>query len=224
MFGLEKTLIVVYKDEMLVNQLKKLVETNDDKQGDEIVGTADNSINIVAWNEKVWLGNKKAGNIKDKVLFLGNIKGTVKLIPVLDLKFDQYGVKYGWAGNQAVLYTDHKAVAGKEAYLSFVSELSKLPVPEMIKKPKNACIIDGEKEAETEVVKAEEESKAKIPAFLLKAKDTVEKGAEVLGKASTKAASAAEDIFRDKNAVTRQQLFYGVMNLYLDELQEFMDA
>lgn len=74
------------------------------------------------------------------------------------------------------------------------------------------------------MVKAEEESKAKIPAFLLKAKDTVEKGAEVLGKASTKAASAAEDIFRDKNAVTRQQLFYGVMNLYLDGLQEFMDA
>lgn len=70
MFGMPKTLIVVYKDEMLMNQLKKLVETNDD------------SINIVSWTEKVWLGNKKAGNIKDKVLFLGEIKGTDKLIPV----------------------------------------------------------------------------------------------------------------------------------------------
>ena len=77
-----KTLIVVYKDEMLMNQLKKLAETNDDSESGDIVSTTDDSINIVSWTEKVWLGNKKAGNIKDKVLFLGEIKGTDKLIPV----------------------------------------------------------------------------------------------------------------------------------------------
>ena len=82
MFGMPKTLIVVYKDEMLMNQLEKLVETNDDSESGDIVGTTDDSINIVSWTEKVWLGNKKAGNIKDKVLFLGEIKGTDKLIPV----------------------------------------------------------------------------------------------------------------------------------------------
>lgn len=82
MFGMPKTLIVVYKDEMLMNQLKKLVETNDDSESGDIVGTTDDSINIVSQTEKVWLGNKKAGNIKDKVLFLGEIKGTDKLIPV----------------------------------------------------------------------------------------------------------------------------------------------
>lgn len=82
MFGMPKTLIAVYKDEMLMNQLKKLVETNDDSESGDIVGTTDDSINIVSWTEKVWLGNKKAGNIKDKVLFLGEIKGTDKLIPV----------------------------------------------------------------------------------------------------------------------------------------------
>ena len=30
MFDMSQTLIVVYKDEMLLNQLKKLVETKDD--------------------------------------------------------------------------------------------------------------------------------------------------------------------------------------------------
>lgn len=54
MFGAE-TLIVVYKDEMLANQLKKLVETKDDIEGGKIVGTKDMSINIVSWTEKVWL-------------------------------------------------------------------------------------------------------------------------------------------------------------------------
>ena len=75
MFETKKTLIVVYKDELLMNQLKKMVETHDDnEQG--VVGTRDDSINIVSWTEKVWLENKKAGNIQGKILFLGEIKGT----------------------------------------------------------------------------------------------------------------------------------------------------
>ncbi|MCI6995655.1 MAG: hypothetical protein MR936_02405 [Eubacterium sp.] len=49
MFGMAKTLIVVYKDEMLMNQLKKMVETKDDGGDEQIVGTRDASINIVAW-------------------------------------------------------------------------------------------------------------------------------------------------------------------------------
>ena len=57
MFNKTKSLIVVYKDEMLVNQLKKLVETKDDISDDEIVGTRDNSVKIVPWTEKVWLDN-----------------------------------------------------------------------------------------------------------------------------------------------------------------------
>lgn len=56
----------------------------------------------------MWLDNKKAGNIQGKILFLGDIKGTDELIPVLDIKFDNYGVKYGFAGNQAVLFADTK--------------------------------------------------------------------------------------------------------------------
>ena len=92
MFETKKTLIVVYKDELLMNQLKKLIETRDDAD-EGIVGTKDDSINVVSWTEKVWLGNKKAGNIQGKILFLGDIKGTDELIPVLDVQFDEYGVK-----------------------------------------------------------------------------------------------------------------------------------
>ena len=79
-----QTLIVVYKDEMLANQIKKLIETKDDAEG-AVTGTRDNSINVVTWTEKVWLANKKAGNITSKVLFLGDIKGVDALIPVIDV-------------------------------------------------------------------------------------------------------------------------------------------
>ena len=63
MFETRNTLIVIYKDELLLNQLKKLVETHDDsdQMGND---TKDESINLVSWTEKVWPGEKKAGNIK----------------------------------------------------------------------------------------------------------------------------------------------------------------
>ena len=68
MLETKKTLIVVYKDELLLNQLKKMVETHDDnEQG--LVGTRDDSINIVSWTEKKWLEQKKAGNIQGKILY-----------------------------------------------------------------------------------------------------------------------------------------------------------
>lgn len=229
MFGMAKTLIVVYKDEMLMNQLKKLVETNDDSETGEIIGTTDDSINIVSWTEKVWLGNKKAGNIRDKVLFLGDIKGTDKLIPVIDVVFDDCGVKFGWAGNQAILYSDIKALSDREAYISFLGKLAELPIPEMIKKPQNINIEDQNAESadtdetpvEIEIVERKEVKKEH--AFFRKAKEALATGAEAVGKAGSIVADKAGDIFRDRNAVRRQQLFYGVVNLYNHGLEKFMN-
>ena len=68
-----KTLIVVCKEEMYINQLRKLVETKDDSDS-SITGTQDGSIQIVAWDDKTWLAQKKAGNISNKVLFIGDVK------------------------------------------------------------------------------------------------------------------------------------------------------
>lgn len=226
MFNITKTLIVVYKDEMLVNQFKKLVETKDDVDGNITVGTKDGSINIVSWNEKVWLGNKKAGNIKDKVLFLGDIKGTDKLIPVIDVKFNEYGVKFGWAGNQAAIFTDVKALHNRGDYMEFINKLSELPVPEMIKKPKNLKIDisenNPESEESTEVANMEKEKKTQL--FFNKAKEKLAMGADVVGKAGIKVVAKTEDLLRDKNAVTKQMLFYGVVKLYENGLEEFMNA
>ena len=228
MFEMEKTLIVVYKDEMLVNQLKKLVETKDDNDNAEVVGTTDNSINIVAWNEKVWLENKKAGNIKSKVLFLGSIKGTDKLIPVIDVKYDKHGVKYGWAGNQAIVYANPKEITNREKYVEFINDLSNLPVPDIVKNPKDSKLkkvaenLPKFNVAETIRQRVKQE-KVKVPEFLQKAKKAVKKEVEVVGEAGSKAVNAAEDLFRDKNIVMKQQLFYGVVNLYNNDLEQFMN-
>ena len=219
MFTASKPLIVVYKDEMILNQLKKLVESKDDTS-EKIVGSKDGSINIVAWTEKVWLANKKPGNIQGKILFINYIKGTDKLIPVLDVKFNEYGIRYGWAGNQAILYVNSKELIERSSYLNFISELSKLPIPEMYKQPKNTKIkvIDENRE---DLQSEQQDNDCKN--LFLKAKEQLSKGVNQIEKAGIKVAMNAEDYLRDKNYLVTQMLFYGIVHLYNDGLDEFMN-
>lgn len=232
MFETKKTLIVVYKDELLMNQLKKMVETHDDND-ESIVGTRDDSFNIISWTEKVWNGNKKAGNIQGKILFLGDIKGTDKLIPVLDVKFDDCGVKYGWAGNQAVLFADSKILSDRQTYDEFLEKLSELPVPNVLKTMKDNVVstgTDSESENAEEMQDIEvldEDGKAsnpQVPKLFKAAQKAIESGAEAVGKVGTQVAAWSEELFRNKKLMKRQMLFYGVIHLYNDGLEEFMNA
>lgn len=223
MLETKKTLIVVYKDELLMNQLKKMIETHDDAEN-EVVGTKDNSINVVSWTEKVWLGNKKAGNIQGKILFLGDIKGTDKLIPVIDVKFDDCGVKYGWAGNQAVLYVEPEALTSREGYDEFLKKLSDLPVPNFLKTMKQDIVENAGEEPVVEITKQEEtDGEKEAPAFLNVAKKILDSGADAFEKVSEQVAVKSEEIFRNKSLMKRQMLFYGAIHLYRDELESFMN-
>lgn len=198
-----KTLIVVYKDELLVNQLKKLIETKDDGNEKSVVGTTDGSVQIVAWTEKVWLEQKKTGNITAKVLFLGDIKGTDKLVPVIDVKFDQYGVKYGWAGNQAVLIANPKEMKTREDYASFIADLGLLPAPTSVK-----AAIKATKNHKITVKK--EDGKLNV------------KG--MFSAISANVADTAKDTFSNKKSLVQQMLIYGVINLYNKDLEAFIQA
>lgn len=221
MFDTQRSLIVVYKNEMILNQLKKLVESNDDTE-QEIVGTKDKSINIIAWTEEVWLDNKRPGNIQEKVLFIDDIKDTDKLIPVLDIKFDKYGVTYGWAGNQAVLFVDSKKLTNRSTYLNFVHDLSSLPMPEAYKHAKNASISYGHNGSQYRYSKTKNNHSSKN--FVINAGKQLAKGVQFLEKTGVQIAMNAEDHLRDKQYVTTQMLFYGVIQFYNNSLEEFMNS
>ena len=137
MFDMTQTLIVVYKDEMILNQFKKLIETKDDS-GENIVGIKDGSVKIVAWSEQIWLEPKKAGNITSKVLYIGNVKGADKLIPVIDIKFDEYSSRFGWAGGQAAIFADVEELLNSKLYDEFLGKLKELSIPEELKEDKRA--------------------------------------------------------------------------------------
>ena len=198
-----KTLIVVYKDELALNQIKKLVETNDDKNHDTVVGTKDGSVNIVSWSEKIWLDQKKAGNINSKVLFLGEIKGYEKLIPVVDIKFDMYGVKYGWAGNQAIIWVNVDALKDKEVYNDFLKDLNELPIPSTLKN---------------------ESKKHSLISHVPTNNSGLSSIISAVATFGIDAGLLIKDAVSDKQTKKKQMLFYGIIKLYNDHLEEFMHA
>lgn len=222
-----QTLIIVYKDEMLANQMKKMIETKDDTD-DSITGTQDSSINVVAWTEKVWLANKKAGNITAKVLFLGDIKGVDKLIPVIDVKFSRHGIRYGWAGNQAVIYASPNEIKSVESYRAFHEELEILPAPQMVKdaiKPKVTVKLETVSADDTQVEAQPAEQKKN---FFTRGKNIAKKVGHTIGDAFTDASERAmvfsEENFRNKKDMERQMLFFGVIYLYNEGLEAFMKS
>ena len=180
-FSESKTLIVVYKDELLANQLKKMVETQND------------AISIVPWEEKVWLAQKKTGTIDSKVLFIGDIKGMDKLIPLLDVQYEEYGITCGWSGNYAVISADQKQLQEKEKYEDFLAKVSALSVPAVIKA--NYYIDFKEKQ------------------------DNFFKNAVSF---MSKTAKKVKNAFTDSAEVKRQMLFYGVIEFYDNHLKQFV--
>ena len=195
-----KTLIVVCKDEMYINQLRKLVETKDD--GDSsITGTQDGTIQIVAWDEKTWLAQKKAGNISNKVLFIGDIKGINNLLPIIDTQFNEYGVKYGWAGNKVAIWIEPQDISSEEIYVEFLKKLNELPIPEQyrVEIPESTKVV-------APVAVGKQNLWNQLAAFGVNAFLTV------------------KDLLKDKTQVKNQMFFYGIIKMYFNDLDKYMNA
>lgn len=200
MYPEPQTLIVVYKDELLLNVLRKLIETNDDISEEQIVGTKDGSVTIVAWTEKIWLEQKKAGDISSKILFLEDVKGTESLSPIINWKFEQFGVKYGWSGKQALLVADSKGVKKREDYKRFLDVFKNEVSLEQIANKKKKLGLNT---------------------------STILKG---VGLVFTSwfgvlfGGSLIKDVFDDAAIVRQQQYIYGIEKMYMNHLEEFMKS
>ena len=134
-------------------------------------------------------------------------------------------ISYGWAGNQAALFVDSKTLRSHDAYDDFLKELSNLPVPDFLKTIKENVITTGtdpELEAGQNLALVEAEELQK-PHVLKAAKKALSAGAEAVSKVGEHVAAKSEELFRNKSLMRRQMLFYGVIHLYRDGLESFMN-
>ncbi len=102
-----KKLIIVTdeKNKPYANYLMALISAKDDKEG-EVVGVADGSVEAVVWSEKAFADNEPTLSSNAHVLFIGDTKLSKSQRGGLAVKYDDFGLKYGWLGKRAVMYID----------------------------------------------------------------------------------------------------------------------
>lgn len=208
----KKKLVVVYekKDELALNYLMKLVQTkDDDEETGEVVGTKDNSVEIIAWTEKVYLDNKKAHSISNKIIFLDDIKGVDKTIaPIMDVKYKENGIKYGISGNNAIISIDEKALKSNKDFQTFLE------------------IFQAELEKVNQEVSDKEIRKQRVHHKVAKNTKALAILSNILapGVAVADVAVAVADGIKDKKKTREMMFLFAITKFYLEEMEAFMNS
>lgn len=79
----------------------------------------DGQYDAALWNQKHFRANEPKLSIRQKLIFLGEFEESKNMIPNIKWEYEQFGMKYGWLGNKAVVYVDKEPMT-KEEYVSFI--------------------------------------------------------------------------------------------------------
>lgn len=182
------TLIIVCKNKMLSSEMNKLLTSEDDIDDETVVGIKDGTVRPIIWNESAWEAYHDKLTPNDKVLIIGKIKGTEPLT-FKQIKFEKFGVKYGWNQNIAMIDADPKVLSKTKEYKEFLSAINELEISDKLKK----------------------NAKFKF--------DWV-----TAGKLAIFPPLLIGDILHEGTAVKEQQLLFGLFNLYMQDLAEFLNS
>jgi hypothetical protein len=206
MFVEPKILVVAYqkKDEIVVNMLQKLIETKDDLADGQIIGTEDGSVGVVAWKENEWKANRDSGKGNaEKTLLINRVDGYDVLEPIMNVKFNKHGVKYGFSGRKALVIVDGSYFNNKKKLASFKDEIKSLAIPNKDKLPNNTMPSNI--------------GRLTLEAYIL---------AVFMGGLSLPINVlinlALKFIVQGKEKLEQAQLLYGILQLYYNDLDTFM--
>lgn len=122
MFGEKesKGVVIVYDrdTEEYAEYLYGLIGSKDDKNGD-VVGVEDGTVHAVMLSEKAYNDTKNTITSDEYMIFIGNNKITKSIIKNMKVKYDKFGMVYGWLGKRAVLYV-HTPIRNRETYDKFL--------------------------------------------------------------------------------------------------------
>ena len=115
-----KKLIIVCDDNTVgyANYLRQLISANDDEE-DVIIGTKDGAIKVSVWLEKHYLDNMSTISSNEHVLFIGENQASKNEISSMNVKFDKYGMKYGWLGKRGMMIVS-EVISQPETYNEFI--------------------------------------------------------------------------------------------------------
>lgn len=117
----KRNLIIVCDEttDVAASYLMQLISLKDDKD-DVVVGCPDGTVKAEKWNEKDFLNNQAKITSEQYFIFIGENKASKSVIPNIELKYNQYTIKYGWLGTRGCIYLPEKGEISQEDYKSFI--------------------------------------------------------------------------------------------------------
>lgn len=237
-----KKLIIVCdeKTEQYANYLRQLISTNDDKDG-EVVGIADGTVEAAVWLEKEYLANKAQISSNEHILFIGDNKTSKSESSSMVVKFEKYGMQYGWLGKRAMMKVDNEMLEPEsydefiEYALGYQSDFEKIAMKhakmKAIEKTDEPEVVDVQT-AEEVTVEVKDENGKKAPKSL--AQVGAFAAAAGFGMAAALVpvadASAAMGIIKGINKIqvhkkVKDQQYRALsVILYIEGLQEFLEG
>ena len=211
-----KKLFVVFRDGAVAAMLRRNIELNDDDPtSGEIIGTKDGSIEISLCSEEMWNNRKKSSSDADKILFLGTSKAVNSTLPHMIIKYDQFGIKYGWSGNIGLLTVDDSQLKNQKQYNdfsdTFMKEFSN-PNASQVLKSINSDFSEMSDYLHPELIKRKKLKKAGTATL-----------AVLTGGLSLVALPISSSI-KKKQQLVQLLYFYGVLHFYLYNLEDFING
>ena len=227
-----KKLIIVTdeKNKPYANYLLALISAKDDKEG-EVVGVEDGSVEAVIWSEKNYADNEPTLSSNAHVLFLGDSKLSKTQRGGMSVKFDDFGLKYGWLGKRAVMYVDH-VITNVVEYNRFYDYAIKYQ--ENFTKVIERKTVQMQIQGETVEVDEKEHKKLhvkNVPALVALAAFTAPITGPVVAAVAGSAAAVAGTVtakgvanLKERKEVMQQQQSMLTMIFYMEGLKEFLEG
>lgn len=112
-------LILVCKDKTTLDDVTKILLASGNITEDD----------LETWEEKTWDVKRKTGPINSKVLFVGDIKDTTSLGCFIDIKYERWGICYGYNPRYALITTDTMYIKDNARYKAFLGSYEETVVP-----------------------------------------------------------------------------------------------
>lgn len=215
-----KKLVIVCEDATRKHGdfMAQLVSAIDDKI-DEIVGVKDGEVAAQVWTQKEYESNAVQISSEQYILFVGNSKLMKSKREHMLIKFEKFGMKYGWLGKQAFLFVDEDVK--NDEYKEFI-EYARNYNPEM------KALIDKEQDVNqgNEDEKIIEFKGDTFEGNVIEiGKEKVKVAANVVGKFvgdAVKKANESITNMQNSKSIKAQQYGCAVLLMYLNDLSEFL--
>lgn len=204
-----KKLIIVCEEKcrQYGDYLAQLISLEDDKE-DETVGTKDGEVAAQVWLEKDYKANAAQLSSNQYILFIGQDNLIKEKSSHMNMGFEEFGMKYGWLGKQAVLSVEKVVEADKyENFISYAQNYQQ-NVEQLIKSKDKKALKAGAAAGAAGVAKAG--AMAVISPVALVPIACIGAGLMAVKKITL------------NSKIKEQQYSCAVMKFYLDDLSKFL--